>query len=753
MKPFWHDRSDLTTKDNSACIVQPGRVARYVVLPAIALACLPAQAAGAATLNFSTTPSTTQPYDVCPSVTVGHAKCLSIISPATHSQASAVAPSEIEPGYSGSGVGGGYSPANLRSAYNLPSTSGGSGQTVAVVDAYNDPNAESDLAAYRSYYGLPACGSGCFTKINQTGGTSYPESEPHWAVEISLDLDMVSAACPNCHILLVEATTNSFANLGAAEDEAVSRGASEISNSWGSDQFSGETSYNSYFNHPGVPTTFSAGDHGYEVEYPAASPYVIAVGGTSLTPAANSRGWSETAWTGTGSGCSAYETKPAWQTDAGCSHRTNNDVSAVANPETPVSVYDSYEEPDWMLVGGTSAASPLIAGTMALAEGYTRSLGAAAFYDDPAALYDVTSGSNGSCGGSYLCTAGAGYDGPTGLGTPDGAPHVAPAEVESSSSWAVRDPNSRSQYVYYANSNGGISYWSFISGTGWTDNTLGGHIASGTVPSVVLSPATGAQYVYYVNSSNEIATFADVPGSGWSGAVLGGHVATDTSPTVSSSPSSGDQYLYYVNTSHEIVTMAYVDGWSTANLGGHVAADTSPTAVGNLASGTQYVYYVNSSHEVVTFTYVDGWTTADLGGRVAADSSVTSLVGPSTGAQYLYYVNSSDEIATFAYVDGWSSGTLGGDAEGGTTPTVVRDPGSGNQYLYYVNAGDEMVTMAYLDGWSTADLGGQVAAGTSPSVVGDPVEGATYVYYTRSANGATASFSWTPTTGWLDSEL
>jgi hypothetical protein len=317
---------------------------------------------------------------------------------------------------------------------------------VAIVDAYDDPNVESDLATYRSRYGIPPCttGDGCFRKVNQSGGTSYPSPNAGWAVEISLDVEMVSAACPNCHVLLVEASTNSDSNLFAAENEAAALGATEISNSWGGEEFSGETSDDAYFHHPGVPIMASAGDFGYGVEYPAASQYVTAVGGTSLSRASNSRGWSETAWSGTGSGCSAYEPKPAWQTDPGCANRTNTDVAAVADPETPVSIADSYKLPSefprpeagWTLVGGTSVASPLIAGTMALANLYTKSFdGARAFYTEAAqngtgALDDVVSGSNGRCG-NYLCNAGVGYDGPTGLGSPYGAPVALPEWYEN----------------------------------------------------------------------------------------------------------------------------------------------------------------------------------------------------------------------------------------------------------------------------------------------------------------------------------
>jgi hypothetical protein len=323
------------------------------------------------------------------------------------------------------GNNGGYDPAYLRSAYNL-NVSGGSGLTVAVVDAYDDPNAASNLATYRSHFGLTACGAGCFTKVDQRGGTSYPAANKGWAEEISLDLDMVSAICPNCNILLVEADSNSLVNLGLAVNRAVAMGAVAVSNSYGGGEYSGETSDSTtYFNHPGVAVTVSSGDNGYGVEFPAASRYVTAVGGTTLNQSTNTgtRSATETAWSGSGSGCSAYETKPAWQTDSSCTRRTVADVSAVADPNTGVWVYDTYGgDPGWMVFGGTSAASPIVAGIYALG-GRPGSTDTPASYPyaNSASLFDVVSGSNGSCSGTYLCTAAAGYDGPTGLGTPNGS--------------------------------------------------------------------------------------------------------------------------------------------------------------------------------------------------------------------------------------------------------------------------------------------------------------------------------------------
>jgi hypothetical protein len=391
-----------------------------------------AQAIAALAQPLSAEPSTTQPYLACPPPAPRHAACQSVIVPPAAKLASLSA-SSVSPTTAGVD-GSGLTPSELQSAYKLPSSTAGTGQTVAVVDAYDDPSAASDLATYRSAYGLGPCTTtnGCFSKVNQTGGTSYPPEEADWGIEISLDVDMVSAICPKCHILLIEANSNSYSDLTAAENEAAALGATEISNSWAGSEFTGETSFDSVFDHPGIPITAASGDWGYDDEasapsYPAASPNVIAVGGTTLTATNNSRGWSESTWSRSGSGCSRYEPKPRLQTDTECSHRTTNDVAAVAED---LSVYDNGS---WLAVGGTSAATPIIAAVEALSSSAARSLGAAAFYESPASLFDVTSGANGSCSGSYLCTAGPGYDGPTGVGTPDGAfPSESPSPAVSS---------------------------------------------------------------------------------------------------------------------------------------------------------------------------------------------------------------------------------------------------------------------------------------------------------------------------------
>ncbi len=324
-------------------------------------------------------------------------------------------------------VPAGYNPPDLQSAYALPSATTGAGQSVAVVDAYDDPSAEADLGVYRSEFGLPACttANGCFRKVAQDGSTHYPKANGGWAQEISLDLDMVSAICPKCHIVLVEATNARLLNLLAAVDEAVALGANEISNSYGGPELTSETGLDVSFNHPGIAITASSGDGGFGTVYPAASRFVTAVGGTSLSRASNPRGWSETAWSGSGSGCSAFESQPAWQAGnpnvtSVCSRRAVADVSADADPSTGVSVYDSFAfqgTSGWLVFGGTSVGAPIIASAFALAGGVTAS-SASYPYAHSSSLFDVLSGSNGGCG-SLLCNAGVGWDGPTGLGTPD----------------------------------------------------------------------------------------------------------------------------------------------------------------------------------------------------------------------------------------------------------------------------------------------------------------------------------------------
>jgi hypothetical protein len=373
----------------------------------------------------------------------GQMQCLSIV-PAVRRPAKGMNPAATK--------AAGYGPADLQSAYKLAAAAAtrGAGQTVAIVDAAADPKAAADLAVYRKHYGLPACttASKCLRIVNQDGRTGpLPTADPGWAVEISLDLDMVSATCPRCKILLVEASTPGIDDLGTAENTAVALGARYVTNSWGGGDYFGEQASDHYYDHPGVAITFAAGDFGYGTSYPADTQYVTAVGGTLLSKAKNSRGWSESAWgaqtVGTGSGCSSIEAKAPWQTTdnvfpGGCLNRTANDVAAVADPAHGVAVYDSYTIPGVFLcggwcpqgVGGTSASSPIIAAVYALAGTPAPGTYPASYpYQHPAKFFDVTTGTNSIAGPggttcetsrAYLCNGEPGYDGPTGLGTPNG---------------------------------------------------------------------------------------------------------------------------------------------------------------------------------------------------------------------------------------------------------------------------------------------------------------------------------------------
>jgi subtilase family protein len=379
-------------------------------------------AAAAATATPGTVAQPFMTRNACPSVAPPRATCFAEVVVGGPAAGPLAAPA-------------GFGPADLTSAYEIPG--GGRDQVVGIVDAYGDPNLEADLATYRSTFGLPACttASGCLRIVNQAGDASpLPAPDTGWALETSLDADMVSAVCPGCHILVVQADSDGLDQLGSAVDTAVRLGANVVSNSYGTGvEFSGETDFESHYIHPGHPIVVSAGDIGYSASFPAASPHVTSVGGTTLTRSV-SGAWSETVWSGTGSGCSAYLPKPVWQTDPNCPMRMLNDVSAVADPATGVAVNDSYQATGWQVVGGTSVSAPIIAAMYALTGAASRiNDGSVPWLRHGATVFrDVTSGTNlpgpnsATCGGDYLCTGKAGYDGPTGWGTPTGVSGLTP---------------------------------------------------------------------------------------------------------------------------------------------------------------------------------------------------------------------------------------------------------------------------------------------------------------------------------------
>ncbi|GAC1566802.1 MAG: peptidase S8 [Vulcanimicrobiaceae bacterium] len=369
---------------------------------------------------------------VCAAAAPGEASCHAIIRTDTGAGRSP------QPGSGTTAVPAGYGPKELQGAYGL-TTAPTTTNTIAIVDAYDDPNLENDLNVYRTTFGLASCtsASGCFTKVNQNGVVgSYPRSSGSWAQETSLDVDMASANCPACKILVVEANSPTLANLAAAVDTAARLGASAISNSYGGAESASEGTYAASYTHAGIAITASSGDSGYGAQSPASYGTVIATGGTSLTVSGTNR-VSETVWSGAGSGCSAYEKQPTWQAavlpnPSGCTTRVIADVAYDADPNTGVAVYDSFAyrgQSGWLVFGGTSVASPAIAAIYARAGDATKPNANSTTY--PASytyarvaygtnLNDVTSGSNGTCSVNYLCNGGPNFDGPTGLGTPIG---------------------------------------------------------------------------------------------------------------------------------------------------------------------------------------------------------------------------------------------------------------------------------------------------------------------------------------------
>ena len=577
------------------------------------LVALPADAAGASSSGNHGTNGKTD-VNVCPSaVPAGQATCLG--RRRTDSEATTQRPARPGSLRSTAAIGnnGAYDPLYLQSAYATPSATKGAGQTVAIVDAYGDPSAEADLASYRSYFGLSACSTanGCFRKVDERGGSNYPSGNTGWGQEISLDLDMVSALCPNCHILLVEASTASISDLGTAVNEAVALGANVVSNSYGGPEYLGETlDSTAYFNHPGVAVTVAAGDSGYGPEFPASSNTVTAVGGTSLQQATNTgaRNATETVWSGTGSGCSAYEPKPAWQTDKGCAGRTISDVSAVADPSTGVWVYDTYGGGSWAVFGGTSVATPIVGAVYALAgnaPGPTQMNSLP--YADTGALNDVSSGSNGNCSVAYLCNGEVGYDGPTGLGTPNGiaafiATNAPPTVPTAPTNLVATGSNARVALSWSApSSNGGSSVTGYKVYRGTTSGSEALLTSVGTTTSYSDTAVTNGTTYYYevsaVNGVGEGAKSAEasatpatvtVPGAPTNLAATGSNarVALSWSAPSSNGGSSVTGYKVYRGTTSGTETLLTSVGTTTSY---------SDTAVTN---GTTYYYEVSAVNGV-----------------------------------------------------------------------------------------------------------------------------------------------------------
>ncbi|GAA1669558.1 hypothetical protein GCM10009765_18800 [Fodinicola feengrottensis] len=596
----------------------------------------------------------------------------------------------------------GYGPGDLQAAYGLPAN-GGAGQTVAIVDAYDNPNAEADLTVYRAQYGLPACttANGCFKKVNQRGVQgSYPAPNTGWAGEIALDVDMVSASAPQAHIILVEADSANFDDLGSSVNTAVSLGAKFVSNSYGTNYTStpgsGEdpaelTWDDQYYKHPGVAVTVSSGDGDYGVAYPAASQYVTSVGGTALTKDSSARGWSESVWHnqygGPGSGCSTIEPKPAFQHDTGCANRAVADVSAVADPATGVSVYNTYGDSGWRQYGGTSASSPIIAGVYAsagtpAAGSFPNSLP----YDHTSALNDVTTGLNGTCNPAYLCTAGPGYDGPTGLGTPKGVaafssgPHgellgtvtdsgsgapVAGAKVAAGDLSATTDATGK-----YDLSIGAGTYDLTTSAYGYTSQTVSGvvvgdgakittNFALASVPKVSLS-----------------GTIIDGSGHGWP--LYASVGVNGTTTKVSTDPATGRYSIDLpASNTYTLHVASNVPGYDAADvpvtLGSSDLHKDLTLKVSSACTAPGYTYTLNgTSQSFDTTSTPAGWTVANATADGGWEFDDPGKRGNKTGGAGGFAIVDSDKLG----VGKTQNTTLTSpvyDLSGSTNPVLTAD--------------------------------------------------------------------------------
>jgi hypothetical protein len=561
--------------------------------------------------------------------------CLVIKNTSAHPSAATVEPGAIP-------SGNGYGPSQLQSAYALTSASAsdGSGTTVAIVDAYNDPTAASDLAEYRSAAGLPALTSGQFTVYNQEGETSpLPATAPtddDWTLEESLDVDMVSAICPLCKIDLVEADNDTGDGLYVAEGTAATTlGAKYISNSWGGSESSTDLTYDSeYFGQSGVVYTASAGDGAYSagVIYPATSPHVVAVGGTTLNTSSNSRGWTESVWDtssteGTGSGCSSNEPQPSWQASvsiikSACSFRVDNDVAADADPNTGAAIYDtSNDNGGWNEVGGTSESSPMLAAMFALAgnNGNGGNNAADSIYTHTTDFNTVTASNNGSCSPSVLCTAtGAAdtYNGPTGWGTPDGL-----AGLESNSSTGntvtVTNPGSQTSTV-------GTAVSLQISAT---DSASG---------QTLTYSATGLPTGLSINSSTGLISGTPTTAGSYSVTVT----AKDTTGATGSAP-----FTWTVNAATGNTVTVTNPGSQTSTVGTAVSLQISAT---DSASGQTLTYSATGLPAGLSINSSTGLISGTP--TTAGTSSVTVTAKDTTGATgsapFTWTVNSASSGCT-----------------------------------------------------------------------------------------------------------
>jgi hypothetical protein len=662
------------------------------------------------------------------------------VFPRRRSRAAAVAQA-ASPAAQGTASPAPGTPAYLQQAYDLSflSQTAGSTKSVAVVNAYDDPNAEADLAMYRSKYGLAPCttANGCFRKVNQAGAaTPMPSGNSNWEQEESLDLDAVSALCPNCHLLLVEANSSSLSDLDAAIATAAGLGATQISNSWAA---SGSSPQGTGSFPVGPAIIAAAGDHGYlgagTDNYPAAFPQVTAAGGTTLSVASSAgslRGFSEAAWslnsssTGWGgtSGCDLAETKPAWQADTGCAGRSYADVSADANPETGLTVYDSGGG-GWLQMGGTSLAAPLIAAFEAVTD--VNGASAQWAYAASGLLNDPTTGSSGACAAAitYICNAGRGYDGPTGTGSISGAvvagaPGIGgpPVGDGSANTYAQTIGTTSASLTggIYPNGLDTAYYWQYGTTTAYGGQTTSADAGSGSAPAGAPGQLTGltsgVTYHYRLVASNTAGTAYGYDQVLTTSSATNVAPVNITAPSISGSPLQG-QTLSASPGTWSPVAGAYTYQWQISTDGGTswsaisgATASTYQVAAGDLGAEIQVIV-------TATNAYGSGAATSAAGGPVGsgapAAGSPPAVSGSPAQGQVLSAVSSwtpGGNSFTYQWQSSVDGGTTWTDIAGATSPTYqVRAADLGSEIRVTVGAGN-----AYGQGSATSPAVGPVTA-------------------------------------------
>ena len=543
-------------------------------------------------------------------------------------------------------------PAYLQQAYDLAYLSqtggidaGGTPTTIAIVDAFDDPTAEADLATYRSEFGLAPCTSanGCFSEYDQNGGTSYPTAtSSDWELETSLDLDAVSALCPNCHIDLIEADSDAVTDLATAQLEAGSLpGVTAISDSWDvalSGWDAREFASSGQYSFPGVTTIAASGDLGYPGshanDFPAALPDVTAAGGTTLTPASTSgvqsvREYTETAWSDAGSGCNWAATKPTWQTDTGCKGRSYADVSADADPDSGMQVYDSAGG-GWIVAGGTSLASPLIAAYYAVVG--SAGQGPSWPYLNASALNDPSTGSNNSAAGSctatlsYICNAGLGYDGPTGVGSisgavAPGAPGIAGPGTNGSYTQSVTANTAQLQGGIYPNGSDTVYWWEYGTTTSYGQRTLPIDAGTGSAPQSVGATLTGLQpattYHYRLVAQNSFDGTSTMYGYDFT---------LTTAPSSTNSPNQGSPTSQPSPTTTTTVSppVTVTTGSGGSGSSASTAADITRFRIAAAAATSATITATIATHGAATTYSLSYGPTARLARRVSSSLAASS---------------------------------------------------------------------------------------------------------------------------------